>query len=180
MAIIIAIISDEAYYPLLEPLYAAFSIDVPSHAIIAALSLAHPLAERTVLRYAYPHAKGEAWEEGRTFVYTITPEVQPFNDHTLPEVLRGRINAWVDDASAALTQSEVSFIASQKFVALADDAAAARAIARLFAAVLRFFLLRLNIRMEEKHSYAYGEFILGEVAGRVRRDVLPHDIFRDQ
>jgi len=93
------------------------------------------------------------------FNYEISPTTQEFDDGEIPEPIRLRVNAWIEDMES-VCQLEVSSIITKRTLGLIlyDEKI------RLFTSqVFKYFFKELNISMSEAKSRSYSDFILAQL-----------------
>lgn len=105
-----------------------------------------------------------SWKEELEFHYWISSEPEEFDDHNLPEWIRSRVNAWIDDMES-VTSLEVSTITTKRNLHLIvyDEK-----VRKFTAEVFSFFFSELNITITDVKARNYSDFILWELEKKTK------------
>ncbi|MDP2103751.1 MAG: hypothetical protein Q8K26_02420 [Candidatus Gracilibacteria bacterium] len=152
------IISSKRYDALIPLIFPLFSAEIPSNFIIGVFSLVYKGASDIIRKNYTRSPKNVQYID---FVYTPLMTPLEFDENTLDPIIRGRINAWVEDIFAAIGY-DPSVILTEKFLRIASTKAK-KDIIHFMSGTLVFFLESIHINISEEKAHLYAEFILGEV-----------------
>lgn len=100
------------------------------------------------------------------FDYTKTFEIIEFNDSSLDESLKQRINFWLEDIVDILS-IEYSSIQMQHLKTLFNQKELYSELILFTSSIFQFFFYELNIQMTENTSQSYCEFILSQIHNKI-------------
>jgi hypothetical protein len=171
---LVEILKDKTYDPLLDPIVECLSIGVPSNILLGSLSLVHAPTEYAIHTQYSESGKSAAT---KTLKYQA-PKGDPiiFNEKTLDPILRDRINAWITDIYAVITH-DPSQILSKKTIQLIGNQDTNQTIIRVFGEIILFFFQNINILIARDTARNYASYILSEVHKKLSR-ITMDDIFR--
>jgi len=108
------------------------------------------------------------------FHYEIRSEAQEFDDIHLPEPIRERVNAWIEDIEDVIFLESSTIIMKRTMNLMVYDDHVREFVARVFV----FFFQELHITVSHEKALSYSEFILGELQKSLRRK-YPNILARD-
>ncbi len=148
---LVQMILEKKYDDLLDRLFVCFDEGYGTNFLLGILSLVYLPISDEIRKFA-----------GKTpiiFEYEPTAEMIPFDDNTLPPMIRKRVNQWIEDMETVM-RLEASVIVSQRTLGKMLYGDAIRDFTRQ---VFQFFFAENNIDISEQKAKNYSEFILGEI-----------------
>lgn len=147
---LVKIILDKKYDSVLDPMFGAMDAGHPSNIVLGVLSLVYPDISNAIREMSgKPAVK---------FEYDSPVEVVVFDDENIDDVIKNRINAWIEDIIDIVTLEHSSIMVErvQKNLGVDDD------ILIFTRQVFAFFLRELNIEITDIKAQNIAHFILSE------------------
>lgn len=173
--VLAAILRDPAYGFLIDAIVPLAARNVPSHFIVGCVSLIYAPATEAV-RHEYYRPARET--EGPLSAYEPSAEPVAFDEETIPEPVRERINRWIEDMSAVIAY-EPSNIVTKKFLDLLAVPKYREVIAGFVAGVFEHFLATLSFAISERRAGSYAEFIVATLEKHLKSVYDPEFFERD-
>ncbi len=173
--ILLMLLRDPGYAFLMDAVVPLASRDVPSHFIVGCVSLVYAPATELVRREYYRPARAP---EAEFPAYEPSVQSTAFDEDSVPEAIRERINRWIEDMSAVITY-EPSNIVTEKFLELLAVGEYRGIITRFVSGVFEHFLATLSIQISERRSGNYAAFIVETLEKRLRSVYDPKFFDRD-
>lgn len=146
----------------INPIFDALKLNIPSVYLVGILTLISRKASNTI-RSQYG---------GKDMpLITVEPPSEStkiaFQNKTLRQDIRTRINEWIEDMFLATTK-DPSSILTTKFLTLLDRKNEREAFTLCIATAISFFFFSKNIVISESESHAFATFILLELEKKIR------------
>lgn len=159
--LLLLMVEKSKYNNLLPQLLNLLERNIPANFLVGVLSLVLVEAEKMII---------ESANISRSAFHLIPTEAVDFDENSVPEAVRNRINVWIEDMMFSMT-NEASIIMADKFVRLTQNADEKKQMIHFIAQIFTFFLAELQIRIAHKKAFAYAEFIVGRLSEKVTTDV---------
>ncbi len=101
------------------------------------------------------------------FHYIVTGESLSFDAQEIPEEVRKRVNAWIEDMEAVVVFEVSSIITKRTLGLILYD----EKIRTFTTSVFRFFFTELNISISSAKAQNYSEFILWELEKSLKKNM---------
>lgn len=153
---LVKIIIDKKFDPLLESLFQALDNGYGSNLLLGVLSLVHKDISDDIRSYSQKPCVA--------FKYT-SPENTNFNDHDIPEEVKQRINAWIEDI-IDISTLEVSHIQTQKML---NAFSQSDIITWFMSKVFSFFINSINMSITPHKSQNICVFIMQQIEKELKK-----------
>jgi len=164
---LVEIIIKKKYDELLDDLFACLDAGYGTNFLLGILSLVYlPISDEI---------RTHSWKEKYIFDYEISWETLAFDDHDLPEAIRARVNAWIDDMESVVTMESSSIITKRTLGLILYDEKIRVFTSKVFA----FFFRELNISISDSKARSYSDFILWELQ-KTTKNILPEMMKKDE
>lgn len=148
---LVKIILEKKYDVILDNLFLCLEKGYATNFLMGILSLVYmPISAEIRL---------QAKKEEITFSYNPKNPSEPFHDTFMDDVLRKRINQWIEDIDDVITLEPSSVTSNTTLQLLQHDTSIVDFTSKIFV----FFLFELWIIISEKKARSYSEFILWEL-----------------
>lgn len=154
---LVKIIIDKKYDFILSPLFSCLDKGFSSNLVLWILSLVHEEISQKI--------KSLTWKEYSPYSFKYAETIE-FNDSTVDQQVKQRINSWVEDISGIISLEYSSIQVNElrkNFISNKDT------LLIFTAEVFKFFLHNSNITIEETPLFSISEFILWEVENWLKK-----------
>lgn len=178
------IIASQKYDTIIPYIFPLFDVGIPSHIIIGSFSLIDQKSSN-IIRDHYVSEMNrsyldEAIMQNSTHssniqgiyahrAFNLDPFESPieFDDQTVDTSIRKRINEWVEDIFTVVSH-DPSTVMTERFLHILAGKEKKDVIELLWATLI-FFLLRVNVHISLEKASIYSDFILKEVAKKLKK-----------
>ena len=148
---LVKIIIDKKYDFVLSPLFSCLDKWFSSNLVLGILSLVHEEISEKI--------KSLTWKEYIPYTFKYK-EIVEFNDSTVDQQVKQRINSWVEDITGIITLEYSSIQVNE----LRKNFISNKETLLIYTAqVFKFFLHESNITIQDTALFSISEFILWEV-----------------
>ncbi len=148
---LVQMILQKRYDALLDELFICFDVGYGTNFLLGIMSLVYlPISDEI----------RKTW--GKTqivFEYDVPVEPITFDDHTLPPMIRKRINQWIEDMELVMWLESSALVTQRTFWMMLYD----EKIRNFTTSIFMFFFHDVGITISESKAKSYVEFILGEL-----------------
>lgn len=153
---LVEMILKKKYDALLDDLFTCFDAGYGTNFLLWILSLVYLPISHEIRKFS--------WKPEITFHYEIPAEIQSFDDHDLPQEVRERVNAWIDDMESVTYMEASSIITKRTLGLILYDEKVRGFTSKVFS----FFFEELNISISEVKARSYSDFILSELQKKTK------------
>lgn len=153
------IIKDEKYDFLLNSLFDSLSSWFNSSFLLWIISL--------IKIELSNHIRDVTWKQKVDFSYVKTYEFIDFDDDNLDASIKNRINNWIEDV-ITIVWFEYSSLQIQRLLDVCNDKNSLIIINEFTSKVFLFFFYEMNIKISEKKSLNYSDFILSQIFDKLK------------
>jgi len=147
---LVKILIDKSYDKLLPSLFKAFDSGVPSNLILWIMSLVYIDISHSI--------RQSVWKPSVSFNFTIQ-ETLNFSGDNLPQEVKNRINAWVEDVHSVISFNPSKVYTQRVFESIKDS----QELYSFAVNVFIYFLSETNIYIKPKIAQEYVWFIFQKI-----------------
>lgn len=154
---------DGRYESLFPSINLLLAQSVPTHFVMALLSLVYAPASAAIRAgYFMPP------QPPLTFSFSLV-ERMTFSDTTLPQVVRDRVNAWVEDAVAVVTHEPSQLVTARLFQDIhSSNPALKESLFDASREVFMFFFDSVGIDITSEQADVYSRYVMDYMLTRAR------------
>lgn len=171
--IVVDVIQSRKFDIMLPFISDLLKINIPSNIIIGWISLIYPEAVYIIRNNYIPGNNSLTLdkEKAKAFKITInyirTTEVIEFDDSSLHEAIKWRINEWIEDIISVISFDPSSIITNNFLNHIHNDNIK-ELIINYLSSIITYFLFEYNIVISKNKATQYSEFILTEVVKKLK------------
>lgn len=164
---LVEMILKKKYDSILEELFSCLDTGYGANFLLWILSLIYLPISHEIRKFE--------WKEEISFSYIPSAEIGSFDESNIPEEIRLRVNAWIEDMESVMRMEASTIVTKRTLGLILYD----EKIRDFSSKVFSYFFLELNIKISREKSRSYSDFILWELQ-KSTKNILPDMMSRDK